>query len=81
MIKKDIEQKLRETFKNGETVVSTVDGRHIDLYIRSDLFLGKNAISRHRMIYEALGDMMKEKVHALSITAKDFSEPDPPGEM
>ncbi|MDJ0656580.1 MAG: BolA family protein [Xanthomonadales bacterium] len=47
------------------------DGRgHFDVIIVSDAFRGKSTISRHRMIYEALGKMMTTDIHALSISAE-----------
>ena len=42
---------------------------HYALRIRSTMFEGKNPIQRHRMVYEALGEMMQTDIHALSIKA------------
>jgi BolA family transcriptional regulator, general stress-responsive regulator len=42
---------------------------HFTLRIESAAFAGKNRIERQRMIYAALGDLMYERVHALSIRA------------
>jgi BolA family transcriptional regulator, general stress-responsive regulator len=42
---------------------------HFSLRIESPAFLGKSRVERQRMIYAALGDLMKERVHALSIRA------------
>ena len=44
-------------------------GGHWQLTIVSEAFRGKNAVARHRMIYEALGDLMKRDIHALRIEA------------
>jgi len=44
-------------------------GSHWQLTIVSDAFRGKTAVARHRMVYEALGDLMKRDVHALRIEA------------
>jgi BolA family transcriptional regulator, general stress-responsive regulator len=44
-------------------------GGHWQLTIVSEAFRGKNAVARHRMIYEALGDLMKRDIHALKIEA------------
>ena len=33
-------------------------------------FAGKNTVFRHRMIYDALGDMMRKEIHALAIQAE-----------
>ena len=47
------------------------EGRgHFFARIVSVAFLGKNPIQRHRLVYEALGDMMPDGIHALSIEAK-----------
>jgi len=42
---------------------------HFDLEITSSHFLGKSTIMRHRIIYEALKDLIPQKIHALSIKA------------
>jgi BolA family transcriptional regulator, general stress-responsive regulator len=44
-------------------------GGHWQLTIVSEAFRGRNAVARHRMIYEALGDLMKRDIHALKIEA------------
>lgn len=44
-------------------------GGHFRLKIVSAQFIGKPTVARHRMIYSALGDMMKHEIHALNITA------------
>jgi BolA protein len=42
---------------------------HFTLAIESPTFAGKSRVERQRMIYSALGDLMRERVHALSIRA------------
>ena len=42
---------------------------HFSLRIESPAFAGKNRIERQRMIYAALGELMHERIHALSIRA------------
>ena len=44
-------------------------GSHWHLAIVSEAFRGKSAVARHRMVYEALGDLMKRDIHALKIEA------------
>ena len=43
-------------------------GGHYQLTIVSAQFVGKPTLVRHRMIYSALGEMMKRDIHALNIT-------------
>ncbi|MBY0379434.1 MAG: BolA/IbaG family iron-sulfur metabolism protein [Burkholderiales bacterium] len=45
----------------------TGDGRHFDAVVVSDEFSNQSKIQRHRLVYNALGDKMKEEVHALSM--------------
>lgn len=52
------------------------DGRgHFSVHIASPRFSGANRVQRHRMVYEALGDMMQTDIHALHITASAPSDP------
>jgi BolA protein len=44
-------------------------GGHFHLTIVSNRFAGQTAVGRHRLIYQALGDLMGSHIHALSITA------------
>ena len=43
---------------------------HFSLAIESPAFAGRNRVQRQRMVYAALGDLMHERVHALSISAR-----------
>ena len=49
---------------------------HWKLTIVSDAFTGTNTVARHRMIYQALGELMQSPIHALSITARAPDETD-----
>ena len=42
---------------------------HFTLRIESPAFAGRNRVARQRLIYNALGDLMQGRVHALSIRA------------
>jgi len=42
---------------------------HFSLTIESPAFAGRSRVERQRMVYAALGDLMRERVHALSIKA------------
>jgi BolA protein len=44
-------------------------GGHWQLTIVSEAFRGQAPLARHRMVYEALGDLMKREIHALRIEA------------
>ena len=42
---------------------------HFSLRIESAAFAGKSRVERQRLVYRALGDLLDERVHALSIRA------------
>jgi acid stress-induced BolA-like protein IbaG/YrbA len=44
------------------------DGRHFEALIVSPEFAGKRPVQRHQIVYAALGDRMREEIHALSMT-------------
>ncbi|KND54664.1 YrbA protein [Candidatus Paraburkholderia kirkii] len=43
------------------------DGQHFFATIVSDAFVGKRLIARHQLVYAALGERMREGLHALSM--------------
>lgn len=49
-------------------------GGHYRLAIVSPRFAGRRTMERHRLVYDALGPLMKREIHALSITAKTPDE-------
>jgi BolA protein len=42
---------------------------HFTLEVESAKFAGKSRVERQRLVYKALGDLMHQRVHALSIRA------------
>jgi BolA protein len=47
---------------------------HWRLSIVSPRFAGKPVVARHRMVYQALGELMQHPIHALAITARSPEE-------
>lgn len=43
------------------------DGQHFEAVIVCSAFDGKNRVQRHQLVYAALGDRMREEIHALSM--------------
>ena len=51
------------------------DGRgHFHVQIVSQIFENESKLSRHRQVYQALGDLMQNEIHALGISALTPSE-------
>lgn len=49
-------------------------GGHYHVTIVAEIFEGRSLVQRHQLIYNALGDMMKQQIHALGINALSPSE-------
>ena len=47
---------------------------HWRLTIVSSKFSGQNGVARHRMVYQALGELMQNPIHALNINARTPEE-------
>ena len=43
------------------------DGQHFQAVIVAAAFAGKSRVQRHQLVYAALGDRMREEIHALSM--------------
>ncbi len=44
-------------------------GGHYRLTIVAEIFRGRNTLARHRLVYDAVGNLMQGPVHALAIRA------------
>jgi acid stress-induced BolA-like protein IbaG/YrbA len=55
------------------------DGQHFQAVIVSAAFAGKSRIQRHQLVYAALGERMREEVHALSMKTLTPEEAAPGG--
>lgn len=63
-------EKLKTYIEQGlscEHLIVTGDGQHFEAVIVSAAFWGRNRVQRHQIVYGALGDRMREEVHALSM--------------
>ncbi|ANE56702.1 MULTISPECIES: BolA family transcriptional regulator [Methylomonas] len=80
-----IRHKLEEAFK--PELIEIIDhsaahaghagnqgGGHYHVTLVSTQFENKSLVQRHQLVYQALGDMMKAEIHALSINALTPSE-------
>jgi acid stress-induced BolA-like protein IbaG/YrbA len=43
------------------------DGQHFEAVIVSAAFIGLRTVAQHQRVYAALGDKMREEIHALSM--------------
>ncbi|HTL77167.1 MAG TPA: BolA/IbaG family iron-sulfur metabolism protein [Casimicrobiaceae bacterium] len=64
-------QSIEASIKSGlacDEVEVGGDGHHFEARIVSPAFRGLSRVARHRLVYAAMGDRMREEVHALSMT-------------
>lgn len=54
------------------------EGRHFSVVLTSARFAGLGRVARHRLVYDSLGSLAEQGVHALAIVAKAPDEA--PGE-
>ena len=77
-IKKEIKKRLDETLDLIHFEIKDFTGRHLnhklheggfhlETTIVSDDFTDKTLIERHRVVYDAMGELMKHEIHALSM--------------
>lgn len=53
------------------------EGGHYAVRIITSRFAGLSTMQRHRLVYDAIGDLAQQRIHALSITAKAPEEIQP----
>ena len=63
-----------ETGLDCDVVDVTGDGHHFEALIVSRAFSGLSRVARHRLVYAALGERMREEVHALSMNTQTPEE-------
>ena len=63
-------ESIKQSIQSGlacEHVEVAGDGQHFQALVVSDEFAGRNRVQRHQLVYAALGDRMREEIHALSM--------------
>lgn len=66
---KDIKNKIKAHLPDAQVLVEdlTNEGRKFAVEVISAQFENKPTIEQHQMVYAAIGDAMREEIHALSI--------------
>jgi BolA protein len=62
-------QIIDESAKHAGHAGAASGGGHFIVHIVAAAFQDKPLIQRHRLVYDALGDMLQSDIHALSIQA------------
>ena len=71
-----IESLIRAALPDASIDVAdtTGGGDHFAATVVSAAFHGKSLVERHRLIYAALGELMKREIHALALTTETPEE-------
>ena len=71
----DVKRYIVENLECEHVEVSG-DGHHFEAVIVSQAFRGKSRVQQHQLVYRALGERMREEIHALSmqtLTPEDWA--------
>jgi acid stress-induced BolA-like protein IbaG/YrbA len=63
-------ESVQQGIQNGlvcEHVEVIGDGQHFQALVVSAQFAGRSRVQRHQLVYAALGERMREEIHALSM--------------
>ncbi len=88
----EIEKRLRETLAPSHLILTNDSARHLGhagddgsgeshftVDIEAPAFVGMSRIERQRAVNSALGDLLRDRIHALSIRARAPGEQGPAG--
>ena len=65
--RRSIEETIRQGLECTHVEVHGDDGAHFEALVVSPAFAGLARVRRHQLVYAALGDRMREEIHALSM--------------
>ena len=65
----NIEELIRTAIPDADVSVTDMQGSgdHFDVVVVSPAFEGRSLVQQHRMVYAALGDNMRQAIHALAL--------------
>mgnify|MGYP001217731962 FL=1 len=72
MSQKQIEELIKESIPDSKVTIEDLkgDGDHYRATVVSKLFIGKNKIEQHKMVYNSLKGKMGNELHALMLKTK-----------
>ena len=72
MSQKQIEMLIKDSIPESKVIIEDLrgDGNHYSATVISKLFIGKNKIQQHKMVYDSLKGKMGKELHALMLKTK-----------
>jgi len=67
-----LRSRLLASFPDAHVEVTDLTGTadHFQALVVSPAFAGKTRVEQHKMVYEALGELMNGPIHALALTTR-----------
>jgi BolA family transcriptional regulator, general stress-responsive regulator len=65
-----LELKVQDDSADHAGHAGAAQGSHFSVRIVSEHFKGLSRVARHRLVYDALGSLMTQGIHALALDAK-----------
>lgn len=65
-----IQKILEQALPEAEVTITSGDNIHFQATVISPQFKGLSKLAQHRIVYKALQEELKEKIHALQLTTK-----------
>jgi len=64
----EIVEMIQRSLPDAEVQAQLYSGdNHFEVAVASAAFAGKSRVAQHQMVYAALGEQMKEAIHALAL--------------
>ena len=70
----EIKTLIENGLDNAKVEIFSEDNTHYAALVIAEQFEGKRSIARHQMIYQCLGSLMGNEIHAMSIRAHTPAE-------
>jgi len=65
----EIERLIKTGFEDALVKVMSADNTHFEALVVAEEFAGKRPLARHQLVYNCLGSLVGNEIHALSIKA------------
>ncbi len=66
----ELTEKIQIALPGAVVMVHDPDGAHLSADVAAPQFAGLSRIAQHKLVYAALGDAMRERVHALQLITR-----------
>ena len=70
-----VRQKIETALPGAKVRIGTFSGHdHFEAEVHAPQFVGKSRVEQHRMVYDAVGDILGGAMHALALKTQPLGE-------